>query len=257
MKYRSPDFGVSLALGALVGVAVAWAGAEYVGANPLWLGLGTAIVAWVAIEQIPNGRDSFVEARGHHLVTALAVLLPVAFVVWIRVRGVGSTDGLVYLLFAALAGFFVGGAGEARLAERRMATEAVHAEIPVETPQYWKLLIGVPVTGLALVGVQLLLGGTVEPIIVLAGVLPYALFNGTAPTEREWIALDSGVVLGVDQGSGGFFIPWRRVQRLSVDGEKLSLSHLLPFPGYHRREVEDERLADAFVDAARRQRRKS
>jgi hypothetical protein len=221
-------------------------------ALPVAVALGVAV--WLLTTWLSVGVDTLVTRRGHLLVGGAGTVGPLGTVGAARLGG-GSVDGVLYALFAAVAASVVASLGESQLADEWIDPETVETRATVTTPAAWHVGGGVVVSALGAGGVGFLLGESVG-VAALAGAAPYLLFHGRSD-PREIVAVERGVVLGRQDGSGGVTLPWWAVESVGHDGTTVTLTHLLPVPWHHRWTAADDRDARAFVDAARRLQRRS
>ncbi|RDI70249.1 hypothetical protein [Halopelagius longus] len=212
------------------------------------------LLAWGAVEQIPNLVDEFVLARGYLAVGALAVL-PVLGVVAARLAGRPERVEPFVLptLGLALVGLLVVGTGSSRRAEQFLSAETEHLALRGTISRRYHLAEMVFSVALGVL-VHLAFDDTVTAGTVLGSLVAFAFASGDQSFEAT--VIDSGLVVSRRGSKGNSLVPWHRVRAVDVDGDTVLVRRAFPrFVTYRfDRSVADD--AKEVADVLRRCRRR-
>ncbi|NHN57876.1 MULTISPECIES: hypothetical protein [Halorussus] len=257
MRLRRPDTRpFALSLGALVGLAGFLATPGPWPSDPvLSLGLGAcvAVVAWAAVEQVPDALDRVAEARAHWALAGLGLLPAVGVFGPALFGGATPADGTsIRALVFALAGFGAGAVGSAHRGMLLLKREQVRGEVAaVESRRRAVALrIGACVATLSLLSLATdgaLSAGTVVGSVI--GAVISTAFTGTE--EYELVALDDHLLIHQGNGWGATAIRWRRLREVSVEGDTLRVARGLPYPCIYTADLSEAADRRAVLDAFR------
>lgn len=224
----------SVSLGVLVGLA------GYLATPPPWptdpvlgLGLGVcvALLAWTAVEQVPDALDRAAEARAYWLVAGLG-LLPVAAVFVPALLG-GPSPGdatRIRALVFALGAFVVATIGHSHRGMLLLKREEVLARVTAVTPRRREFALHVVGVSTATFVFASATGDAVAEWSVVGSVVGAVIGNAvTDTTEYHLVALDDHLLVRRGEGWGATAIPWRRLRGVSVDGDTLRVARGLPY----------------------------
>lgn len=256
MRLRRPEpRPFALSLGGLVGLAGflttprPWPTDPVLG---LAVGACVGVLAWAAVEQVPDALDRAVEARAHWLLGSLG-LLPAAVTlgpVLLDGRAPHQATAIRALVFAvaALVAASVGNAHRGTLLLRR---EQVDARVTAVESRRRMAVLRVVAAIVPLYVLSLAIGDTFSAGSVvgsIVGILIGTAFTGTG--EYELVALDDHLLFRQGDGRGATAVPWRRLRNVTVDGDTLRIARGLPYPTVYTvdlSEVEDRRgVLEAF-----------
>lgn len=264
-----PD-GLAVAIGVLCGLFAAWSlprlpvsgVAIALGESPVppvttvW---GVVVVTglvggtvWLLSELFPAVTDGIVRRRLELPLVAATGLCPVLTAALARIGGGPPVEDALGLLVVAAAGV-VGSYGATRHARYRTETESCHARVPVTTSNRWHLTVG----GLVgVVGTAVVAGLWGWDFGLSMGVSVALSVAARSDPDGLCYALDSGVVLESSAGTA-VHVPWRGLDGVDADGDRLQVATLVPYPAVRRRVAPDGSAAREFVDTVRRLRRRS
>ncbi|MEZ3117395.1 hypothetical protein RYH80_15880 [Halobaculum sp. MBLA0147] len=269
LRLPRPD-GLAVAIGLLCGLFVAWSlprlPITWAETALLDLPIPPATTVWgvVAVTGLVGGAvwllsefvTGVVETVVRRRLTLPLVVVtgsgPIATAVLARIGGGPPVEDALGLLVVAAAGV-VGSYGATRHARYRTETESCHDRVVVTTSNRWHLTVGglVGVVGTAVVAV--LWGWDLGLSMGVSVALSVA---ARSDPDGRCYALDSGVVLESSAGTA-VHLPWRGLDGVDADGDRLQVGTLVPYPAVRRRVAPDAATASEFVDTVRRLRRRS
>lgn len=217
------------------------------------VGVLTLLGVWLALEQVPNGVDRALLARGHYLL-AVAGVLPTVVVLVVDASGVATISEAIRLqaLAVTLVGLLATTAatgGRARLLREREAVELVVAAVEAQ----WRRLA---VTAASFVVFYTGLAALYPEAFSLASFVGLAIGLGIGALvvgERrvDLTVLDRGLLVGASGHLGASLVPWSRVGRVAVDGDTLTVHRGLPWPLVYRVDLDAVEDRAAVVETLR------
>jgi hypothetical protein len=243
-------------LGVMLGLLAAWAvSGRIAGLGSLGVG-GMVTGCWWLVPRQASIQRQLTERRGGLVIGVLTVIGGIGYLVVVEQSLVGpDSDPSLYALGIVVVGLVVASQGEGEHAAHRLDAEETHARASVSIPRRWEILVTIVAALATAAGVQVVVGGTVEPVTVASGAIPYVIFHGaSSDDERELVALDSGLLVG-QAPHGRVHIPWQFVHPPTQEDDRIRLTHLLPYPRVYRRGLDSEADARQFLDVVRRLRR--
>ncbi|WP_115862719.1 hypothetical protein [Halorussus litoreus] len=245
----------SLSLGGLVGLAGFLTTPRPWPTEPaLSLAVGTFVVvlAWAAVEQVPDALDRAVEARAHWLVGGFGVLPAVA--VLAPVLGGRTPDeatAIRALVFAAAAVITVV-AGTAHYGALLLRREQIDARITAVESRWRMVVLRVAASIAPLYVLSLAVGdvfSTGSAVGSLLGILIGTALTGT--DEYELVALDDHLLFRQGDSRGAAAVPWRRLRSVTVDGDTLRVVRGLPYPTVYVADLSGVEDRQAVLEAFR------
>lgn len=242
--------------GTCVVLAVPWLWSTSL-ARGVQYGLLVALLAWVALEQIPDAVNRAVLARLHWWL-ALVGSLPAVGLLGAGYFGEHAPgDALLFrALVVALVGLVSANLGAGRRAAVYHRTRTVHANVrAVKSRRYEiaaSLVSGVVTWGVLrlafgnAISTASLVGGTVGTVIGAS--IGIAIIDDRAV---ELVALDDGLVVRPENHSGGSLVPWRRLRRVTRDGDTLRVVRRFPWPMVYEADLSDVLSRDEIFETFR------
>ncbi|WP_049969248.1 hypothetical protein [Haladaptatus cibarius] len=261
MRPRPPRLqAFSIALGVVTGIAVFFS-LLWLSSIPLryvfGIGLLVAVFGWIVVEQIPDQLDWAVVSRLHWLLT-LAGALPFVgiFGAMALAEYTPSNELVLYSSVFALVAIVGTACGTRRNAKIQHRTQAIHAAVSgTKLRRYYfpltlvSSIIGVGLVHLA-VGRSLSVGTFVGQII---GIFIGVIIGNSMVDDRTvtLTALDDCLLVGTDGTVAETAVPWRRVRRVSIDGDTLRIVRRLPWPMVYEVDLSQVSNRDTVLEAFR------
>ena len=236
VRFRHPELrSLPVALGALVGIAgVLWTPAPWPTDRVASLVTGTyvGILAWAAVEQVPDAVDRAVDAGGHRLAGGLG-LLGVGGVLASGLLGesaLGEGAAIRLLAFAA-AVLVVTSIADTRRGTLVREREQVRATVTAVQPRPYRVALSVAATVLVAGALSVATGTFFSAGTVVGGVVGSTVGAVlTGREEYELLALDDHLLVRQAGGRDGVAIRWRRLRDVSVEDDRLRVARGLPWP---------------------------
>jgi hypothetical protein len=250
VRFRHPELrSLPVALGALVGIAGVLATPAPWPTDPvtsLVTGTYVGILAWAAVEQVPDAVDRAVDAGVHRLAGGLGLLGVVGVLGSGLLGGSAPDEGAVIRLLAFAAALVL----VTSIADNRRGTlvrerEQVRATVTAVQPRPYRVALSVTATVLVAGALSVATGTFFSVGTVVGGVVGSTVGAVlTGREEYELLALDDHLLVRQVGDTGGTPVRWRRLRDVSVEDDRLRIARGLPWPAVYvvdLSEVEDRR----------------
>ncbi len=249
-----------LSLGIVAGIAASlsllWVGFAPL-SHVLAIGFFIALVGWTVAEQVPDQLDRAVGARLHWLLVFVGALPFVGiFGAIVLSDYTPSSELVLYSSIFAFAAVIATSYGSARDAKIRLRTQTIHAAVSATKLRRYHIpltlvssVVGIALLRLAL-GRGAFDGGFVGQIIgSLIGVaIGISLVDDRTVTLT---VLDDCFLVSASEKASGSAVPWRRIRRVSIDGDTLRIALGLPWPMVYEVNLSKVSNPDSVLEAFR------
>lgn len=220
------------------------------------VGLGPAVgflsllAVWVVLEQVPDMVDRLLLTRGHYALGVFA-LCPALAVLLVDATGVAtlSEGARLQAVAVTLVGLLATAAATSQRARLLCEREAVELVVEAVETQWRRLAATIATFVGFYAGLAAVYPGTVS-LATFVGVA-FGLGVGSLVVGEQRVdltVLDSGLLVGGSGRLGASLVSWSRVQRVTVEGDTLTVRRGLPWPLVYRVDLNEVADRTAVVE---------